>query len=90
MAATGAPITFVGTGEHLDDLDAFDARSFVGRMLGMGDIKGLIARLQVRYWSDVDSVAHVRRVSFAGVRRIVWMRVHSLKRLSAWPKESSR
>ena len=42
VAATNAPIVFIGTGEHLDNLEKFDARGFVSRMLGMGDISGLV------------------------------------------------
>lgn len=41
VAATGAPIIFLGTGEHFDEFNAFDAQSFVSRLLGMGDLKGL-------------------------------------------------
>lgn len=36
-----APIAFIGTGEHMDDLERFHARSFVQRLLGMGDMEGL-------------------------------------------------
>lgn len=39
VAATEAPIVFLGSGEHFDDLDAFNAQSFVSRLLGMGDGK---------------------------------------------------
>uniref|UniRef100_A0A7S3PLY3 SRP54-type proteins GTP-binding domain-containing protein n=1 Tax=Aplanochytrium stocchinoi TaxID=215587 RepID=A0A7S3PLY3_9STRA len=42
VAATNSPITFIGTGEHFDEFEHFDAKSFVSRLLGMGDIKGLI------------------------------------------------
>lgn len=42
VSATNAPIVFVGTGEHLDNLDKFDAKGFVSRLLGMGDISGLV------------------------------------------------
>jgi signal recognition particle subunit SRP54 len=41
-AATGAKIFFVGTGERPDDLEEFSPTRFVGRLLGMGDIKALI------------------------------------------------
>ena len=44
VAVTGSPITFVGTGEHFDALETFDARSFVSRMLGWGDVKGLMTK----------------------------------------------
>lgn len=37
VAATNSPIVFLGTGEHFDDLDPFNAQSFVSRLLGMGD-----------------------------------------------------
>lgn len=42
VAATGAPILFVGTGEHMHDLEPFNARPFISKMLGMGDIHGLV------------------------------------------------
>jgi len=41
-AATGAKIVFIGTGERLDDLELFSPTRFVGRLLGMGDIKALL------------------------------------------------
>ncbi|KAK2196779.1 bifunctional Signal recognition particle [Babesia duncani] len=42
VAATGSPITFLGTGEHFEEFEPFEARSFVSRFLGLGDISGLI------------------------------------------------
>lgn len=39
VAATGSPIIFLGSGEHFDDFDPFNARSFVSKLLGMGDGK---------------------------------------------------
>ncbi|HEY9385689.1 MAG TPA: signal recognition particle receptor subunit alpha [Nitrososphaeraceae archaeon] len=41
-AATGAKVMFIGTGERIDDLEVFSPTSFVGRMLGMGDIKAIL------------------------------------------------
>ncbi|CAM9838591.1 unnamed protein product, partial [Ascophyllum nodosum] len=46
VAATNSPITFLGGGEHFDDLELFDAQSFVSRLLGFGDVKGLMRQLQ--------------------------------------------
>ena len=43
-AITGAPIKLVGTGEKLDALDNFDPERIAGRILGMGDIVGLVER----------------------------------------------
>ncbi len=41
-AATGAKVFFVGTGERIDDLEEFAPTRFVGRLLGMGDLKALM------------------------------------------------
>jgi len=43
---TGVPVKFVGKGEKLDKLEAFDAERMVGQMLGMGDIVGLVEAAQ--------------------------------------------
>jgi signal recognition particle subunit SRP54 len=43
-AATGAKIFFIGTGERVDDLEPFSPTRFVGRLLGLGDIKTLLER----------------------------------------------
>lgn len=46
VAATGARIKFIGTGEKIDDLEQFIPSSFVGRLLGMGDIKALVEKVR--------------------------------------------
>ena len=43
-AVTGLPIKFLGTGEKLDGLDAFDAKRVAGRILGQGDIVSLVEK----------------------------------------------
>ena len=40
--ATGARVFFIGTGERIDDLEEFSPTRFVGRLLGMGDLKALM------------------------------------------------
>lgn len=42
VAATSSPILFLGSGEHFDDLDPFNAQSFVSKLLGFGDVRGLM------------------------------------------------
>jgi signal recognition particle subunit SRP54 len=41
---SGAPIKFVGVGEKVDDLERFNPKGFVGRLLGMGDIEALLEK----------------------------------------------
>ena len=43
-AVTGLPIKFLGVGEKLDGLDAFDAKRVAGRILGQGDIVSLVEK----------------------------------------------
>ena len=46
VATTGAPIKFIGTGEKIEDLETFDPPRFVSRLLGMGDLQGLIEKVR--------------------------------------------
>ena len=46
VAATGAPIKFIGTGEKVEDIEPFIPSRFIGRLLGMGDIEGLVAKVK--------------------------------------------
>ena len=45
VAATKAPILFMGTGEHIDEFEPFDAKPFVSRLLGLGDWTGFIDKI---------------------------------------------
>ena len=45
VAATGSPVIFIGTGEHIDDLEPFQSNPFVKKLLGMGDVSGLIEKV---------------------------------------------
>ena len=45
VAATGAPIKFIGTGEKIEDIEAFIPSRFVGRLLGMGDLETLLEKV---------------------------------------------
>ena len=43
-AVTQAPIKFIGVGEKVDDLESFNPKGFVGRLLGMGDLEALLEK----------------------------------------------
>ncbi len=46
VAATQSPVIFIGTGEHIDDFEPFRTKPFVQKLLGMGDIEGLISKVR--------------------------------------------
>jgi signal recognition particle subunit SRP54 len=43
---TGKPVRYVGVGEKLDRIEAFDPERMAGRILGMGDVVGLVEEAQ--------------------------------------------
>ena len=43
---TGIPIKFVGTGEHVENLEPFQPDRMVSRILGMGDVLSLIEKAE--------------------------------------------
>ena len=58
-AVTGKPILFAGMGEKLDALDVFHPDRMAGRILGMGDMLGLIEQAQEAY--DQKKAAELQR-----------------------------
>ena len=46
VVATGAPIKFIGVGEKVEDLEPFDPKRFVSRLLGLGDLQGLLEKFE--------------------------------------------
>ncbi len=46
VAATGAPIKYIGTGEKVNDLEKFEPKKFVGQLLGMADFESLLKKVE--------------------------------------------
>ncbi|HEY4657331.1 MAG TPA: signal recognition particle receptor subunit alpha, partial [Candidatus Bathyarchaeia archaeon] len=46
VVATGSKVKFIGTGERIEDLEQFVPTDFAGRLLGMGDLKALLAKVE--------------------------------------------
>ena len=69
VAATGAPIIFTGSGEGFDDLEPFEASSFVSRLLGMGDVKGLVREMKEGGMLKVneDTMKRIQKGVSAGI-----------------------
>ena len=65
LPPTQSPIIFIGTGEHIDDFEPFKVKPFVSKLLGMGDIEGLIDKvneLELDNKQRVDRETQARRV----------------------------
>jgi len=65
ISKTNARIVFLGTGEHIRDLDAFDANKFISRLLGMGDLSALV-QLAAEEIDDKDAMEEVGRAMLTG------------------------
>jgi signal recognition particle subunit SRP54 len=65
-AVTGRPVKFAGTGEKPDALEPFDPGRMVARILGMGDVLGLIAMAEetVEREKAEDLARKLRRAEF--------------------------
>jgi signal recognition particle subunit SRP54 len=48
-SVTGVPIKFLGTGEGLSEIEVFDPDRLASRILGMGDMIGLIERAEAAF-----------------------------------------
>jgi signal recognition particle subunit SRP54 len=64
---TGKPILFLGVGEKLDALEPFDPARVAGRILGMGDVVGLVerAREAVQEEDAVRIANRLRKAEFS-------------------------
>jgi len=54
VSEIGAPVKFIGTGERIDDFEVFDPERFISRLLGMGDIKTLLEKVEEIADEDLD------------------------------------
>ncbi len=51
-AAVQAPVIFIGVGERVGDFERFDPKAFVGRLMGFGDVKGLLEKFEEHVEKD--------------------------------------
>lgn len=59
-AISGVPIKFIGIGEKLDAIEVYDPRRLASRILGMGDIIGLLERAESLYdLRNADKQTHL-------------------------------
>ncbi len=65
ISKTNARIVFLGTGEHIRDLEAFDAKKFISRLLGMGDLSSLV-EIASEEIDDQEAMEAVSRAIMTG------------------------
>ncbi len=65
ISKTNARIVFLGTGEHIRDLEAFDPKKFISRLLGMGDLSALV-QLASEEIDDQEAAERVGRAIMSG------------------------
>ncbi len=65
ISKTNARIVFLGTGEHIRDLEAFDPNKFIARLLGMGDLSGLV-QMAAEEIDDQEAMEAVSRAMMSG------------------------
>jgi signal recognition particle subunit SRP54 len=61
---TGKPIKFIGSGEGIGSIELFDPRRVASRILGMGDILGLVERAERMYKKEEFQAAGERSEDF--------------------------
>lgn len=64
VAATHTPIVYIGTGEHLLDLEKFNPQSFVSKLLGMGDMQGLVEHVQSLKLDQKETMKNITEGKF--------------------------
>ncbi|KAK4501440.1 hypothetical protein PRZ48_007249 [Zasmidium cellare] len=65
VAATHTPIVFIGTGEHLLDMEKFNPQSFVSKLLGMGDMQGLVEHVQSLKLDQKETFKNIQEGKFS-------------------------
>jgi signal recognition particle subunit SRP54 len=66
VAATKAPIKFIGVGEGMDAIEPFNPTKFAGRLLGMSDIRGLIDKVrEAEIEVEEDAVKRIMKGQFS-------------------------
>lgn len=64
-SATNVPIRFIGVGEKIDELETFEPTEFVGTLLGVPNLEGLVKKVQeAEIEADEETVKRLMRGKF--------------------------
>lgn len=85
-AVTDAPLLWIGVGEGISDLEAFNAKGFVGRLLGMGDLEALLekAKLAVSEEDAADLEKKFKKGEFS--LKDLYSQMEAMKKMGSMKK----
>ncbi len=64
-AASGAPIKFIGLGEKIGDFEEFNPTAFIGNLMGIPDLEGLMKKIEeLGIEPDEDQFKRIRKGKF--------------------------
>ncbi len=87
VAATKAIIKFIGTGEKVPELEVFNPRRFVGRILGLGDLPTLIEKLKsIERSSDLEK-RFTRAIAIGKISLVdLYLQIQTMRKLGPLSK----
>ena len=87
IAATKALIKFIGTGEKIPELEVFEPRRFVGRILGLGDISALIEKLKSLEYSEEVEKRFSRALTAGKITLVdIYLQLQAMRKLGPLSK----
>ncbi len=82
-AATKSPLYFIGTGEHINDFEEFNPERFVSRLIGFGDLEGLLEKAKE---VDFDEESAKRLMSGEFTLEDVYSQIEQINKLGPMKK----
>jgi len=86
VAATKAPIMFIGTGEGIEEVELFSPPRFVGRLLGMGDIEALVEKVKELQAAAPSKKAMSAMVSGRFTLKDLYAQMQTMKKMGPFSK----
>jgi len=81
--ATNSKVYFMGVGEHIDDFEEFNAERFVSRLIGFGDLQGLLEKAKE---VEFDEEAAKRLMSGKFTLEDIYSQIEQMRRLGPMKK----
>jgi signal recognition particle subunit SRP54 len=82
-AKTESKVYFIGVGEHIDELEEFNAERFVSRLIGFGDLQGLLEKAKE---VEVDEESAKRMMSGKFTLEDVYSQIDQMRQMGPMKK----